>query len=52
LLLDAGADLNAQDASGHTALDAAEMYTHSSEKSRVVAAFLLERGARSGKEKR
>jgi ankyrin repeat protein len=52
LLIDAGADLNAQDESGHTALDQAEMYTHSSEEHRTVAAFLRERGARSGKEKR
>jgi len=52
LLLDAGAELNAQDQSGHTALDEAEMYTHSSEEHRTVAAFLRERGARSGKEKR
>jgi len=51
LLLDAGAELNAQDQTGHTALDEAEMYTRSSEKSRAVAAFLLERGARRGKEK-
>jgi ankyrin repeat protein len=51
LLLDAGAELNAQDQTGHTALDEAEMYTHSSEKSREVAAFLRERGARRGKEK-
>ena len=52
LLLDTGAELNAQNESGHTALDEAEMYTHSSEEHRVVAAFLRERGARSGKEKR
>jgi len=52
LLLDAGAELNAQDQSGHTALDEAEMYTSSSEGHRTVAAFLREHGARSGKEKR
>ena len=49
LLLDAGAELNAEDKSGHTALDAVEMYTHSSEGYRTVAAFLKERGAISGK---
>jgi ankyrin repeat protein len=49
LLLDAGAKLNAEDNSGQTALDAAEMYTHSSEEHRTVAAFLRERGATSGK---
>jgi ankyrin repeat protein len=51
LLLDAGAELNAQDESGRTALDVAEMYTHSSEGHRTVAAFLRDRGARSGKDK-
>ena len=52
LLLDAGAEVNAQDESGQTALDAAEMYTRSSEGHRTVASFLREHGARSGKEKR
>ena len=52
LLLDAGAELNARDEQGRTALDEAERYTHSSEKSRAVAAFLLEQGARRGNEKR
>ena len=52
MLLDAGAEVNAQDESGQTALDAAEMYTSSSEGHRTVAAFLREHGARSGKEKR
>jgi hypothetical protein len=51
LLLDAGAEINAEDKSGHTALDAAEMYTHSSEEYRTVAAFLKDRGAMSGKKK-
>lgn len=52
LLLDAGADLNAEDDSGRTALDEVEKYTGSSEEYRAVAAFLRERGARSGKGKR
>jgi ankyrin repeat protein len=52
LLLDAGAELNAQNEAGKTALDEVRMYTHSSEAHRAVAAFLLERGARSGKEQR
>jgi ankyrin repeat protein len=51
LLLDAGAEVNAEDKSGQTALDAVEMYTHSSEEHRTVAAFLKEHGARSGKKK-
>lgn len=52
MLLDAGAELNAQNESGKTALDEAEMYAHASEEHRTVVAFLLGRGARSGKEKR
>jgi hypothetical protein len=52
LLLDAGAEINAQDETGKTALDEAQVYAHSSEQRRAVAAFLLARGARSGKEKR
>lgn len=52
LLLEAGAELNVQNENGRTALDEAEMYTHSSEEHRTVAAFLRERGARSGKEKK
>jgi len=49
LLVDAGADLNAEDSSGKTALDAANMY--SSEEHRKVVVFLQAAGARSGKKK-
>lgn len=52
LLIDAGADLNAEDEHGRTALDDAEMYTHSSESHRAVVAFLKERGARNGNKKK
>jgi len=52
LLIDAGSELNSEDQRGHTALDEAEMYTHSSEKSRAVVAFLKERGARNGHKKK
>jgi ankyrin repeat protein len=52
LLIDAGADLNPEDQHGHTALDEAERYTHSSEAHRVVVAFLKERGARNGNKKK
>jgi len=52
LLVDAGADLNAEDQHGRTALDDAEMYTHSSESHRTVVAFLKERGARNGNKKK
>ena len=52
LLIDAGADLNAEDWDGRTALDSAEMYTHSSEEHRTVVAFLKERGARNGNKKK
>ena len=48
--LDAGAELNAQDETGKTALDAVQVYAPSSEQHRKVAAFLVGRGARSGKE--
>lgn len=48
LLIDAGADLNAEDEQGRTALDYAAMYTHSSKEHRTVVAFLKERGARNG----
>jgi ankyrin repeat protein len=48
LLIDANADLNAEDSSGDTALDAAAMYSSSSEQHRTVVAFLKERGARNG----
>ena len=52
LLLDAGADLNPEDEQGRTALDQAEMYTHSSEGHRAVVAFLKERGAQNGSKKK
>ena len=52
LLIDAGADLNPENHNGRTALDEAEMYTHSSESHRAVVALLKERGARNGKEKK
>ncbi len=52
LLLDAGADLNAEDSSGQTALDAAAMYANSSEQNRTVVAFLKERGAKRGNKKK
>ena len=52
LLIDAGADINAEDKDGRTALDFAEMYTHSSEGYRTVVAFLKERGALNGKKKK
>lgn len=52
LLIDAGAVLNAEDQDGRTALDHAEMYTHSSEAHRTVVAFLKERGARNGEKKK
>jgi hypothetical protein len=52
LLVDAGADLNAEDQHGRTALDDAETYTHSSESHRTVVAFLKERGARNGNKKK
>jgi ankyrin repeat protein len=51
LLLNAGADLNSEDQRGHTALDEAEMYTHSSESHRAIVAFLKERGAKNGKKR-
>jgi hypothetical protein len=51
LLIDAGADLNLEDQRGRTALDEAEGYTHSSER-RTVVAFLKERGARNGNNKK
>jgi ankyrin repeat protein len=51
LLLDAGADINAQDERGRTALDNVEMYTHSSEEHRKMAAFLKERGGLNGRVK-
>jgi ankyrin repeat protein len=51
LLIDAGADLNSEDQQGRTALDEAEMYTHSSEAHRAVVAFLKERGALNGNKK-
>lgn len=49
LLLDAGADINAQDRDGRTALDDVERYTYSSEAHRTMAAFLKERGGVNGK---
>jgi len=49
LLLDAGADINAQDENGRTALDHVEMYNPSDEDYRAMAAFLKERGAVNGK---
>ena len=52
LLVNAGADLNPEDEHGRTALDEAEMYTHSSEKYRAVVAFLKERGAQKGNKKK
>ena len=52
LLMDAGADPNSEDQQGRTALDEAEMYTHSSEAHRAVVAFLKERGALNGNKKR
>jgi ankyrin repeat protein len=52
LLVDAGADLNSEDQQGRTALDEAEMYTHSSEEHRTVVAFLKERGARNSNNKK
>jgi len=52
LLIDAGADLNAEDHDGRTALDAAEMYTHSSEEHRTLSAFLKERGALNGRKRK
>lgn len=52
LLIDAKANLNAEDQHGRTALDDAEMYTHSSEEHRTVVAFLKERGARNGSKKK
>ena len=52
LLINAGSDLNSEDQRGHTALDEAEMYTHSSEEHRAVVAFLKERGARNGNKKK
>ena len=52
LLVNAGADLNPEDQNGRTALDEAEMYTHSSEEHRAVVAFLKERGARNGNQKK
>ena len=51
LLLDAGAEVNAEDKSGQTALDAVEMYTHSSEEHRTVAAFSRNVVRVSGKKK-
>src|SRR4030095_14753395 len=52
LLVNEGADLNPEDQHGRTALDEAEMYTHSSEEPRDVVAFLKERGAQNGKKKK
>jgi ankyrin repeat protein len=52
LLVNEGADLNPEDQHGRTALDEAEMYTHSSEEPRAVVAFLKERGAQNGKKKK
>jgi ankyrin repeat protein len=52
LLLDAGADINAQDDRGHTALDEVEMYASSSKEHRTMAAFLKERGGLNGKVKK
>ena len=52
LLIAFGADLNPEDQRGRTALDEAEMYTHSSEEHRIVVAFLKERGARNGNKKK
>lgn len=52
LLIDAGSDLNAEDEHGRTALDYAEMYTHSSAEHRTAVAFLKERGARNGNKKK
>ena len=52
LLVNAGADLNPEDQHARTALDEAEMYTHSSEAHRAVVAFLKERGAQNGKKKK
>jgi ankyrin repeat protein len=52
LLIDAGADFNAEDEQGRTALDVAQMYTHSSEEHRTLVAFLKERGARNGNKKK
>ena len=52
LLIDAGAEINSEDQHGRTALDEAEMYTHSSEEHRAVVAFLKERGARNGNKKK
>ena len=52
LLVDAGADLNPEDQHGRTALDEAEMYTHSSEEHRAVVDFLKDRGAQNGNKKK
>jgi len=52
LLINAGADLNPEDQHGRTALDEAEMYTHSSKEHRAVVAFLKERGAQNGNKKK
>ena len=52
LLLDAGADINAQDQNGRTALDDVERHTDSSEEHRTMAAFLKERGGVNGKVKK
>lgn len=52
LLVDSGADVNSEDQQGRTALDEAEMYTHSSAEHRTVVAFLKERGARIGNNKK
>ena len=52
LLIDAGSDLDSENQDGHTALDEAEMYTHSSEAHRAVVAFLKDHGAQNGNKKK